>query len=509
MFYFHIFTALKWYLSMKIRIVKTASKAKAVQIVRYQNNKRIILQHIGSAHTEAELEGLILKAEEWMKDFSNQLSIFPDESPNKLILLNHCTFIGVQYNFFYQQIRVIQDKMGFAELPLLLNDLVTMRIFEPASKLRSLELMEQFFGIKHSRKSYYRIAPHCVDLKEMVEMQVVDFAKQHYSFNFDIVFYDVTTLYFETFEEDELRKNGFSKDSKSQQPQILVALMVTKEGFPIAFEIFSGNTFEGHTIIPTIKDFIKRNKVKEFTVVADAAMISLENITQLSQNDINYIVGARIGNLSRKLLDTIDKQIIRQDGKSIRIKTELGYLICSYSSVRYRKDLYEMNKQIEKAKQVIESPSKSRKQKFTKTNEQKLELNEELIEKTKKLLGIKGYYTNLEEKIANNTTIIERYHELYKIEQAFRVSKSDLQTRPIFHFKEQPIKLHMLICFMALVISKHIEIKTGISIRKFIDESKKIVDGQILNHITHKTVTIKAEQTPKMDILVAKLFPPH
>ena len=170
-------------------------------------------------------------------------------------------------------------------------------------------------------------------------MKVVDFEKVHYSFNFDIVFYDVTTLYFETFEEDQLRKNGFSKDSKSQQPQILVALMDTKEGFPIAFEIFSGNTFEGHIIIPTIKDFNKRNKVKEFTAEADTIMISSENITQLSQNEINYIVGARMGNLSIKLLETLEKQIVRQDGKSIRIKTDLGYLICSYSSVRYRKDL--------------------------------------------------------------------------------------------------------------------------------------------------------------------------
>ncbi|MBK9255712.1 MAG: IS1634 family transposase [Saprospiraceae bacterium] len=319
----------------------------------------------------------------------------------------------------------------------------------------------------------------------------------------------MTTLYFETFAEDELRKNGFSKDNKSQQPQILIALMVTQEGFPIAYEIFSGNTFEGHTIVPVIKDFIKRNNVESFTVVADAAMISSENIAHLIQNNINYIVGARLGNLSVKLLETIDQQIVRQDGKSIRIKTELGCLIFSYSSVRYRKDLYEMNKQIEKAKQVIELPSKRRKQKFTKTNDQKMELNEDLIEKTKKLLGIKGYYTNLEETKVGNETIIERYHELYRIEQAFRVTKSDLQTRPIFHFKEQPIKLHILICFMALVISKHIELKTGVSIRKFLDESKRIVDGQILNHITNKTVIVKAEQTPKMTRLIAKLFPPH
>lgn len=285
--------------------------------------------------------------------------------------------------------------------------------------------------------------------------------------------------------------------------------MVSKEGFPTGYEIFSGNTFEGHTIIPVVKSFIERNKVKEFTVVADAAMISSENITQLTQNNINYIVGARLGNISTDLLKIIDKKMDRQDGKSIRIKTELGYLICSYSAVRYRKDLYEMNKQIEKAKQVIATPSKVKKTKFTQNNKQQIELNEALIEKTKKLLGIKGYYTNLEEKTVNNKTIIERYHELYRIEQAFRVSKNDLQARPIFHFKEQPIKLHILICFMALVISKHIEIKANVSIRKFLYEAKKIVDGQILNLMTNKTVSIKAESSEKMKEIEGKLFPPH
>jgi transposase len=342
-----------------------------------------------------------------------------------------------------------------------------------------------------------------------VEQKIVNFAKVHYWFNFDILFYDVTTLYFETFEEDELRKNGFSKDSKSQQPQILIALMVSKEGFPVAYEVFSGNTFEGHTIIPVITDFIERNGVKDFTVVADAAMISSENVQQLTQNNINYIVGARLGNIPAALLETIDKTISREDGKSLRIKTDNGYLICSYSSVRYRKDKYEMDKQVEKAKQVIAKPSKSKKLKFTQTKEQKIELNEALIQKTQKLLGIKGYYTNLEESVADNKTIMDRYHELYKIEQAFRISKNDLQTRPIFHFKEQPIKLHILICFMALVISKHIELKTDISIRKFIDESKKIVDGEILNHITQKIVTVKAQPTQKMAELIARLLAPH
>ncbi|CAN0452793.1 unnamed protein product, partial [Scytosiphon promiscuus] len=213
---------------MKIRVVKTASKASAVQVVRYQNGKRIIVQHIGSAHNDTELDELIIVAQEWVKDYSHQLSVFPGESPNKLLHLNHCTFIGVRFRYFYEQINRIQGRLGFGGLPPLLNDLVSIRIFEPASKLRSLELMEQFFGIGHSRKSYYKIAPQCIELKERAENLVVDFAKEYYSFNFDIVFYDVTTLYFETFEEDDLLKHGFSKDNKSHQPQILIALMVTK-----------------------------------------------------------------------------------------------------------------------------------------------------------------------------------------------------------------------------------------------------------------------------------------
>jgi transposase len=168
-----------------------------------------------------------------------------------------------------------------------------------------------------------------------------------------------------------------------------------------------------------------------------------------------------------------------------------------------------MNKQIEKAKQVIEQPSKSKKLKFTQSKGEQIILNDALIEKTKKILGIKGYYTNLDESKVNNETIMKHYHELYRVEQAFRISKSDLQTRPIFHYKEEPIKLHILICFMALVVSKHIELKTEISIRKFVDESKKVVDGEILNKITNKMVTVNAEPNQKMKDIVSKLLAPH
>jgi len=474
------FTALNTFF-VKIRIVKTASSALAVQVIEYKNNKRIILKHIGSSHNEAELEELKSIAEEWIKNSSQQLSIFPDDNPNKILHLNYCKFLGVKYLFYYDTLSKIQSKIGFNFLPKIIFDLVIMRVFEPASKLRSLELLDNFFGIRHNRKAYYKIAPQCIELKNRVEKQVLNFSENFYSFNYDILFYDVTTLYFETFEEDELRKNGFSKDNKSQQPQILVALMVTKEGFPISYEIFPGNTFEGKTFIPVIKKFIEKNAVKEFTVVADAAMISSENIKQLNKEGVNYIVGARLGNLTDQLTNQIFNAIKPEDGNIVRFKTDKGYLICSFSKIRYRKDLYEMNKQIEKAHNIIKQPSKRKKVKFTQASGEHLELNQSLIDKNTKLLGIKGYYTNLEDEKISNQNIIDRYHELYRIEQAFRISKSDLQTRPIFHYKEEPIKLHLLICFMALVTTKHIELETKLSIRKVNDEFKKVTDAIILN----------------------------
>jgi len=495
---------------MKIRIVNTASNAKAVQAVKYQNNKRIVVRHFGSCHTEEQLNEMLLVAREWLNDFEGQLTIFPDDNPNSILHINHCTFGGVYYCFFYDLISSIQEYMGFKELchPIL-SDLVIMRIFEPASKLRSLELLENYFGITRQRKTFYKAASNWLTLKDDIEARVIDFAKKTYSFDFELIFYDVTTLYFETFEEDDLRKNGFSKDNKSQQPQILIALMVSKEGYPIGYEVFSGNTFEGKTIMPTIKSLISKHTITLFTVVADAAMISSANIKELINNKLNYIVGARLGNVTGDLIDQIDKELKREEGHTIRIGTELGDLICSYSAVRYRKDKYEMEKQIEKAKSVIEKKSKNRKIKFTKAINEEITINEELIQKTQKLLGIKGYYTNLDPLSADNQTIINRYHELYRVEQAFRIAKNDLQARPVFHYKEYPIKMHMLICFMALAISKHIELKTGDSIRKFITECKKVTEGRMLNHITNKEIRIKGMLTNKATEYLSLLAAPH
>ena len=228
-----------------------------------------------------------------------------DKNIDKLIFLEQSEFLGVHYVFLYEALISICKQIGIDRVgSQFLLDLVIIRIVEPASKVRSIELLEEYFGVHHRRQNYYKTINEWVELKSRFEDIITAFAQKAYGFDYSLIFYDVTTLYFETFKADELRDTGFSKDNKSKQPQVVVALMVTRDGFPLAYEVFNGSTFEGHTLIPVVASFIKKHQIKYFTVVADAAMISADNIKALVKSDIHYIVGARLGNLSAKLLST-------------------------------------------------------------------------------------------------------------------------------------------------------------------------------------------------------------
>jgi hypothetical protein len=373
---------------LHVRVVKTKGSSQCVQVIRYENGRRVIVKHIGTGNVDEEIIALTESARLYIEYLSQQPSLFVDDQlSDGFISLSQCKYLGFHYTFLYEVLHAVQAQLGYAALvDDMLNDLIIMRIIEPASKLRSIELLKTYFGITHRRQRYYESALKWLALKDAVEKQTLYFAGQQYHFDFSLLFYDVTTLYFETFESDELRQTGFSKDNKSQQPQILVALIVTREGFPIGYEVFAGNTFEGHTMLPVIESFIQKHNVQNFTVVADAAMISTANISALQSAKINYIVGARLGNVSKQLLNEIDKNLPRQDGSIIRIKTDNGYLICSFSQQRYKKDKYEMEKQIQKAKVLLTQPSKSSKVKFLKTEEAKINLHKELIEKQRNYL---------------------------------------------------------------------------------------------------------------------------
>lgn len=496
-----------------VRTVKTASHSTAVQIVRYQNRKRIIEKHIGSAHTPEELFSLKQTAGKWIEHQTKQQYLFPVErkAASTLISLNKLRNLGFRYTFAYEVLSKIFRLFDFHRLGnRILLDMVLVRIIQPASKVESLMLLSELFGITHQRADFYRSISAIVSLKKTVEAKTITFAKKYFIFDFSIVFYDVTTLYFETFKEDEegFLKPGFSKDNKANQPQIVIGLIVTRDGFPVSYDIFEGNTFEGKTFIPTICKFRDTYKVKKLTVVADAAMISLPNIQSLVANNLSYIVGARVANLKSDLIRKISRGLNNVDGNAIRIETERGLLICDFSLTRYKQDKREMEKQIAKAERLLEEKEGLKRTRFIKNiGKTKQMLNTDLIDKTKLLLGIKGYYTNLINE--TNKTIINHYHNLWHVELAFRIAKSDLAMRPIYHFKKQTVEAHILICFMALAVCKYMELKSGRSTKAIIKLLKKITDARILNTLTNEEIIIRSDISEEIQQLLKSLSLPH
>lgn len=478
-----------------VRTTKTASRATAVQVVRYINRKTIVCSHIGSTHDPKEINVLKQLALQWIERNTHQTSLFNsrEKENTSVLVLKKSQYLGVRYSFIYDVLSTMLRLFNFHQLSnQLLLDLVIMRIIQPLSKLESLEYLSEMFGIIYKQGSLYQALTSFPKLKTTVEKKTVAFAKKHFAFDFSIVFYDVTTLYFESFKEDGFKRLGFSKDNKPNQPQIVIGLIVTKEGFPVSYEVFEGSTFEGHTFIPTICAFKNVYDVKNLTVVADAAMISLDNVEDLVENKLSYIVGARVANLTLKQISKISKQLNSVDGSSTRIETQRGLLVCDFSLKRHQKDKREMDKQIVKAEKLIEDKNALKRTKFIRNmGKTKQTLNTALIDKTKLLLGIKGYYTNLTD--IDNAEIITQYHNLWHVEQVFRIAKSDLAMRPIYHFKKQTIEAHILICFIALAVSKYMELQTGKSTRKIVKLLKSITEARILNKLTGKEITMRQE----------------
>jgi transposase len=489
-----------------IRTVKTASGSTAVQIVRYQNRKRVIVLHIGSARNKKELAALVQNANSWIEKTSKQKPLFPQANSSSLVALDKCQYLGFRYALVYESLLKLFTIFKFHLLHnKLLTDLVAARIIQPGSKLQSLEFLEKFMGVKHQRRNLTRQLPRFADLQNQAEAKVLAIAKKEFNFDFSLVFYDVTTLYFESFEDDELRKPGFSKDNKSQQPQIVIGLLVNNEGFPVAYQMFSGNKFEGHTLIPVILAFKRKHKVKMLTVVADAAMISFDNITALKESGLNYIVGARTGSLSPKLISEVSAALNQRDKATTRKATDYGDLICEFSQKRFAKDKREMEKQIKKAEALLKDPSGIKRTKFIKAKDNAAyELNQNLMEKTQLLLGIKGYYTNLGEEVTDSQ-VVQHYHNLWQVELAFRIAKSDLQMRPIYHFKEQTIKAHILICFMALAVCKYMELKTRKSTKHVVKSLKDVTDARIVNTLTGEEFTLRSPINEETRGLLAQL----
>lgn len=471
---------------LRIRKVKTKSGSTAIQVVQYAGHSVKIVRHIGSARDDVERDLLLSKAQEWIVKYTHQSSLFPEGKQNVLIV-ERSECVRVTHDFAYQFFKSCYAECQLSHLPPLLLDLAIIRLIEPASKLRSLELLSRYFEIKYSQR-VYRTIPNLVSWKTDIEQRAYNVARQQFKEQFYYVLYDVTTLYFESFKPDELRSQGFSKDNKSQQPQIVIGLLVTQAGFPLAYDVFAGNTFEGKTMLPVVENFIARHPDTKPIIVADAAMLDDDRLAELREKEISYIVGARLSNSDLDTVKQVHGALGQVNGAMTRLQSRHGDMICDFSLKRYTKELNDLNKLVRKAEDLVAKQTSGTKAKFIKRlSKEKIVLNTALIEKRRLLLGIKGYCTNMTESQLPAEQVIERYHHLWRVEQTFRMSKNDLETRPIFHHKEEAIRSHILICFLALINEKYLELTTQMSLRNIRLLVWNIVESHIRDSVTGDT----------------------
>jgi len=486
---------------MRIRFVPTSSGKKSVQVVSKIHGKLTVHKHLGSYSTESERLLLVKKAKDFIHQSSGQISLLDlTDSPK----LNDIEITNSQPLFVYQFLGNIYDKLGLSNFSdPLVKDLVIARVFSPVSKLETLETLSDLFSRNHSLKTIYRHLKSSLEkgVKETFQKALINFAKTDLKDALRLVFYDVTTLYFESVVKEGLRNFGYSKDHKNTTTQIVVGLVVNNQGFPLYFDIFNGGTFEGHTFLPIVKNIQKLLDNPELIVVADAAMLSQNNIDSLITNKLGFVVGARLANLPHELIDSIFQKLNQQDGAVATFDYKKQRLICQYSLKRAAKDKSDRTKQVEKAEMAIKSPSKLISRfRFLKTDQAEMILNSELISKAEKLEGIKGYLTNTQ---LPENTVIDRYHDLWHVENSFKITKSDLAARPIFHRLDETIQTHLTIVFAGLAISKYIEVNSKLSIKKVLKIASKLLTHTVTNTKTGENRLL--ETTIKDQFLIEKI----
>ena len=479
----------------------TASGKKAIQVVSKKYGRLTVHKHIGTYDTDAEKRQLLSKARDFIAQTTGQVSLLDVLSTFRPQEVE----ITEQYRIFlYQLLSGVYDKLGFGNYPdLLIKDLVIARIWAPSSKRETREVLAEDFGKDWRLLTIYRHLKTAIEagLKDNFQKALVNFAREGLKDSLRLILYDVTTLYFESNLKTELKDFGFSKDHRSQDTQVVVGLVVNPDGFPLYFDVFPGKTFEGNTFVPVIKNIKFLLHSEELVVIADAAMISKDNIEKLDTEGIGFVVGARLGNLPPNLIDAISSSLSATDGRITAETYHNHRLVCEYSSKRAAKDKSDRLKQLEKAQAAISTPSKiTNRFRFVRTEGRKPTLNTDLLTKAEKLEGVKGYLTNTN---LPETVIIDRYHDLWRIEKSFRITKSDLEARPIFHRLEETIKAHLVIVFAGLAISKYIELKSNMSIHKALKLAGKVLTQKVTNTTTGETAVV--ETTIKDPILKEKI----
>ncbi len=453
---------------MFARKKRNKSGVVSVQVIDKSNGYRVA-QTVGSSSNPDEIERLWRRAQQIVRaEHPTQGMLFRTESANDLALRN---FIGQLRNAQIHTVGpelifgALFDRIGFGAIKeKLFRHLTLARLAFPISKRKTVDYLRRYRGIEISEDAIYRFLDKLNDrYKERVNAIAYQYTKARLG-AITFVFYDMTTLYFEAEDEDDLRKVGFSKDGKFQNPQILLGLLVGLEGLPIGYDIFEGNTFEGHTLIPVLKGIQSKYGFDKPVVVADAALLSVDNVAQLKAEGYQFILGGRIRNESKKVKDEIFKNAAGiKDGDSFIIDKGDGIrLVVTFSEKRLKKDVANRKRGVEKLRKQVESGRLTKQSinnrgynRFLKIEGQAtIAIDEEKIKADDRWDGLKGFVTNTK---LSAKDVAGNYVQLWQIENAFRVSKSDLKVRPIHHYLRARIEAHICIAFVAYAIYKELD----------------------------------------------------
>ena len=453
---------------MFLRRKQNKSGSISIQILQKEKKKTILVETIGCAKEEIEIKKLEEKGKLRLQELIPQQTLdFFSTERDEII----SEYLGgtetLQIHTVGPELILgkIFDIIGLGAVPeALFRHMVLARLVSPVSKLKTTEYLAEHHGIEVDVSTVYRFLDRFHKKhKGEVERIVYEHSKKTLG-QISVVFYDMTTLYFEVEDEDDLRKIGFSKDGKFQCPQIMVGLLVGENGYPIAYDMFEGNTFEGHTIIPVIEQMQKKYKLPKPIIVADSGLLSKDNVHKLIEQKYEFILGARIKNETQKMQSEILAQTKNlKNGENIVLeKPDKTRLIVSFSEKRARKDAHNRDKGLKKLRERFTSGKLSKEQVNNRgynkflilENEVKISINESKIEDDKLWDGLKGYITNT--KLSSEETI-NHYKHLWQIEKAFRISKTDLRIRPIFHRKKDRIEAHLCIAFAAYAVYKELE----------------------------------------------------
>lgn len=453
---------------MFVRKLRNRSGSISVQIISKEGGRYRVVRTIGTSKDPEKVEKLVVEAKNQIDHPDNQVSLFPILSETDVAIEN---FLGEMTNLQVHTIgpeRIfgqLFDRLGFNVIKeKLFRHIVIARLAYPTSKLKTVDYLYRYQGLEIEVDAVYRFLDKLRDkYKETVERVAYEYTRRILK-NISVVFYDMTTLYFETEDEDDLRKIGFSKDGKFQCPQIMLGLLVGQNSYPIGYDIFEGNVFEGHTILPVLENAQKKFGLGRPVVIADAALLSKQNLKNFAKEKHQFIIGARIKNETEQVKNEILKQAKGlKDGQSFTLKRQDGTkLIVAYSDKRQRKDarnrekgLLKLRRQVKSGRLTKESINNRGYNKFLALQgDIAVEIDEDKVKEDQLWDGLKGYVTNTR---LSPKAIIENYRHLWQIEKAFRISKTDLRIRPVYHYRRKRIEAHICVAFVAYTIYKELE----------------------------------------------------